>query len=649
MKRLLYFLVLAIAGVFPAYSQTYYFVDSENGNDNNSGTPGNKPWKTIAKVNEQTFSAGDRVMFRRGRVWVGEQLKVHNVPGTDPSPVTYGAFPQTEEPLPVITTITVHQHTWTNEGGNIWKAVNPPAYHPERMLVDDTELLRANKKEELDGVNFFWLYDGESNADLYLYSLTDPSAKEISYSNGLAPVSIENSSGIVFTNLNIQGGWTCAHVKNTCSYIHFIGVTIGKYARNGVYITSDTGPGADHVHIKNSTFDAVFDFDYSMAGVYDGSARRGSADAVFIAQIKNCEIDSNTFKNWGHASIHINGNPGSEDSVKTSHMTIHDNLLSSPDISSGGGLVVSDAFSVEVYNNRILNTSAPSQLSGYNNHIHHNIFDGTKASPFTLNAGIEVNSNAHTEVKSNVYEHNLILNSAGPGILISTAGKNAILSNTFRNNILYNCGTASATKGLGIKINNNTDKCEITKNVFTNNLVYNETVINTIDFQGTQTTIIGFNELTGTAEHQIENNILAKPLFVDEENGDYHLNQGSACVNMGITPKAEIDYEGNTIPFAATKPDIGLYESEYTTSVKSLFMPGDILVYPNPAKSIINISGPHGFVPERISLFNIKNEEVPINQIKRGFLDVSPVPTGMYFLQILSAGEMYTKRVVKIE
>ncbi|QBY04239.1 right-handed parallel beta-helix repeat-containing protein [Thalassotalea sp. HSM 43] len=69
MRIILLTMLFALTSQF-ALAETYY-VDSHKGNDNNSGTQKNKAWKSIYKVNQQTFKAGDKVLFKSGSVFTG--------------------------------------------------------------------------------------------------------------------------------------------------------------------------------------------------------------------------------------------------------------------------------------------------------------------------------------------------------------------------------------------------------------------------------------------------------------------------------------------------------------------------------------------------------------------------------------------------
>src|SRR5437762_1479209 len=62
MKFAILVVLAACAFVDPAWAATFY-VDATAGNDTNDGLSQGTPWKTVAKVNGSTFSAGDSVLF----------------------------------------------------------------------------------------------------------------------------------------------------------------------------------------------------------------------------------------------------------------------------------------------------------------------------------------------------------------------------------------------------------------------------------------------------------------------------------------------------------------------------------------------------------------------------------------------------------
>lgn len=71
-------------------SKSKYYVDSEYGNDDYSGKSQKLAWKSLRKVNTQTFTPGDRVAFKRGGKWKGQLLPKGS--GTKESPIVFTAY-----------------------------------------------------------------------------------------------------------------------------------------------------------------------------------------------------------------------------------------------------------------------------------------------------------------------------------------------------------------------------------------------------------------------------------------------------------------------------------------------------------------------------------------------------------------------------
>ncbi len=553
--------ILATISVFA----TNYYVDMSQGNDNWDGTSPATAFKTIEKVNDLTLYAGDFILFKRGEIWSGTRLFIEDIVATTNSNIVYAAYGTGAKPI--ISSVLNHPHTWTNIGSNIWKATNPPAEHPERLLINGAEKLRANIQSELDGVTYFWRYDDSTN-DLYLYSTTDPNNFTIGYSTDF-PIIIGYSSNITLRDIDVQGGWTGIFINTKSKNITLDSMNIGKYCREGVIINSDSSIPSDfpeNIIVKNCNFDSQFAFDYSSASEYDGSFDRGSSDGIRSEVLNNGEISNCYFKNWGHASISLSGGSG----LKVSNVSVNNNYLTSPDICYGGRMNADESTNCEFFNNQIINTSVQSQLNGQNNHYHHNIFRGTTNTPLittVVDAGIEVQAYDETQIFGNIYEHNLITDTEGPGFRISGNNEQSIHNIIFRNNILYNCGTTVNGKSIVVEENEFEQTID---NSFLSNLVYSSTTNLTIDFRGIVYDVSGFNALTGTDGYVITNNLFDDPLFVEYTNEDYHLQSSSPCIDAGVTSLSLLDYEGNPIPYSGTLPDIGILEYQDVLAIDIL-------------------------------------------------------------------------------
>jgi hypothetical protein len=76
---------------------TTYYVDSSSGSDSSSGTSTTSSWGSISKVNQQKFSAGDSVLFKRGSIFSSTLSITYS--GTATNPITYGDYGTGSKPV----------------------------------------------------------------------------------------------------------------------------------------------------------------------------------------------------------------------------------------------------------------------------------------------------------------------------------------------------------------------------------------------------------------------------------------------------------------------------------------------------------------------------------------------------------------------
>jgi len=637
MKEIATILYLSMVLTISSYAQNTFYIDMTNGNDTNNGISITTSWKTINKVNQQSFVAGDSILFKRGETWTGTRLYIESNSGTLSNNIVYGAYG--EGTKPIISSVVPHSHSWINTTGNIWKATNPPTNHPNRILINGIEKLRANIPSELDGITYYWLFDNLN--DLYIYSNTDPNSFTIEYSTDF-PIIVGEANFITIRDMDIQGGWTGIFINTLSKNIHLDSLTIGKYCREGIIISSGSSNESDfpeNILIDNCLLDAHFNFDYSSAGTYSGSSDRGSSDGYRASSLNTGELKNSFFKNWGHASISLVG-------TNVSNVSIHNNYLTSPDICYGGRLSVDDSHNNEIYNNQIINTSVQSQLNGQYNHYHHNIFNGTTNSPLkssNVGTGFEVQGYASDNVIENIYENNVFVNTEGPGIRISGNNTNEIYDNIIRNNIIYNCGTDISGESIIIE----EDLFAHTyNNAFQNNLVFNTTTTQTCNFREDLYNVDNFNLQTGTDGYVISNNISDDPLFVDIN--DYHLQSSSPCIDAGTITLALFDFDGNAIPYPGNNPDIGIFEFQPTPNVDNYPSNNSIIIYPNPTNHHIEISGNKNKI-KNISILNTSGKIVLNDILINKFIDLSFLQNGVYFIRFETSKGLIIKKIILIK
>jgi hypothetical protein len=119
------FCLLSLAS--PQAGAGNYYVDSAEGDDTNSGISPVAAWKTLKKINTSRFLPGDRILFKRGRIWFGG-LTI-SCSGTAEKPITFGAYGPKSHYVPLIVGTYPNRPIeikWVNIQGNIYKTVQPP-------------------------------------------------------------------------------------------------------------------------------------------------------------------------------------------------------------------------------------------------------------------------------------------------------------------------------------------------------------------------------------------------------------------------------------------------------------------------------------------------------------------------------------------
>jgi len=165
-----------------------------------------------------------------------------------------------------------------------------------------------------------------------------------------------------------------------------------------------------------------------------------------------------------------------------------------------------------------------------------------------------------------------------------------------------------------------------------------------------------------------QGNIFEDPLFIDSQNGDFHINVNSPCAAAGIDSLDVngimyycplFDFEGDSRPMPSTyMPDIGADEVDEETGLFTFKKRDDIslITYPNPFTAsttiVYELLKPGNI---NISLFNNLGQQIEsINQEnsklgKQQFVwDATSLPNGIYFVQVRAGQEVATKKIIKM-
>ncbi len=72
-------------------SPSVYYLNSETGNDANTGTSPKKAWKSIAMINNMVIGPGEKILLRSGQTFSGN-IKIKFVAGTLAAPVIFSSY-----------------------------------------------------------------------------------------------------------------------------------------------------------------------------------------------------------------------------------------------------------------------------------------------------------------------------------------------------------------------------------------------------------------------------------------------------------------------------------------------------------------------------------------------------------------------------
>ena len=292
----------------PLFATTFY-VDATNGSDSNSGTSTSSAWKSAAKAQSTTLQAGDSLLFKRGETFKGP-FSIYSS-GTAGNPITIGAYGDGERPI--ISAIGSYNHTFTSQGGNVWKATNPPGAL-ERLASTSQELLRTTSVSNLNA-KYNWYFDG----NLYLYSVQDISNTVLRYSKTSVGFTVSKRSYLDIQDIRVDGGNRVTFSLSSSSNINLTNVQVGNLSR----VAMSAG-GNNNVVIDSCVFDSQFTLHYFDAGD-ETSTQRGTDDALEIGNnSSNIEIKNSLFRNWGHASMNVYADPASGNGIQ--NVKIHHTL-----------------------------------------------------------------------------------------------------------------------------------------------------------------------------------------------------------------------------------------------------------------------------------------------------------------------------------
>lgn len=243
----------------PVY--TYYVDSGTAGNDANPGTIA-LPWKTIAKVNATSLSAGQSVGFKRDGMWQAELIPPSN--GTSGSKITYGAYGVGDKPIisggnyiaggwALLSGTTYYKTTslWVDRSGNA-------------RILDDGTPLAKDTDTTLNSGQYYFPYSGSPGTSGALLSGTlyvnvghSPGATELVGNYRARSVALSGRSYIILDGLHITQAGYGISASGTFSQGNIVRNCTFDWSTMGIYTGLDATNRAYQWLVEYNAFDNI--------------------------------------------------------------------------------------------------------------------------------------------------------------------------------------------------------------------------------------------------------------------------------------------------------------------------------------------------------------------------------------------------------
>ncbi len=489
LQRILFFITLFLILIkSQLFAQINYYVDYTNGDDSNPGTQ-LLPWKTIGKVNGETFSPGDHIKFKCGEIW-NEFLYPNSSGNTVQGNIVYESYGSGNKPV--------------------------LAHSDYGIIVDGFQYLEFKGFEITSSMGVMIKDESGSSPAAYI------KVNECSMHGSSIPPAYTFGDGCI----NVSLGSHHITISNNEMYNHYYPVWFGDGAGcssivsgNTIYDCSGNGIGLDEISCTDSTKIVI-----KNNTIYNVNWHGMEISANNILIENNIIHHSGTS---GHSGIHLfarynitEPDKGGDYNIIRNNVCydIHDH--DSNGLRTDGNGIQADQWcdSNYIYNNIV-----------YNN-------DG---------AGIILFGSSGNKVYNNtLYNngHDLGNRYGQYEFVICQDDDSPCINNIIKNNI-----------GLAVKQNHFAaaiDEISVdSNNLFSNNIWYNIQIgdnVGIIDFDTHSTDSVSFavwNGYSWTVEELSEN-----PLFSDTASKDFHLLFGSPAINTGAVVPMDADNENNPRP-----------------------------------------------------------------------------------------------------
>jgi hypothetical protein len=524
-------------------SGTTYYVDASEGVDTNDGKDPGRAWKTVSKVNGSSFSALDKILFKRGEVW-RETLTIPSS-GTSGNPITFGAYGTSSTPPTFYGSDTV-TGTWTNSSGSIYWATW--TFASNNVFQNDTPLLKKTSLAAVTASGQFFYDSGASRLYVWTTDSSAPSTKTIEAStngpNFYGMIRGLNKDNLIIENLRVvKTNYTGIYCEE-CDNVVVRGNTLEQNFQNNITFVGNLGQSnPTNIYVDSNTI--------LNSGTGRGLTGGTESECVGINMqgVQTGTVSNNYISGEGGEGIQTNGG--------STNVTITGNTIINPYVTGiylgsgwgNGGTVTGGVVSWNYIELGALSISpaltiatehATDGIDGF--YIHHNIMKGKNSAIGCLLYG----SGGFAATLRNGHVHHNVCTNDQYGFKL--LGPTAAANNTFSNNII---SVTNNGRAYWINTAPSAGSNPITNYAINWDNVFSPSVASFIVEMPTSTFYTLAQWIANTAH--ADNTVATDPLFVNSAS-DWHVSTGSPAINAGTTVSSVDQY------IVGSAPDMGAYE-----------------------------------------------------------------------------------------
>lgn len=493
---------------------------------------------------------------------------------------------------------------------------------------------------------------------------------------GFTPVIKDNiiSNNSAFAQSNSVGGGM--HIKNSPGTVEISNNTIEDN-----HLESQEGAFGGGIRLISISEDVIISGNIISDNTMDAGVTTWGG-SISAYDMQNISISNNTIeRNIGNSASGQAGGAGinllmcSKSIIEFN--TISQNALNAGTYAWGGGILIDKATGMVYINNNAINNNS-SEGTGMGGGI--SIYNNNEDATYTIGSNEIMNNFSDSRgggicarnaykifMYNNIFYENESNYFGGAIEFYESAGKlnrddpfNPIIAN---NNFISN--TASSGGAVCNEYDNNSpvifNSIFMDDSASTGQDLYNAGDMDVLVYNNIiDTTVIG-------TPWEGDDNINEDPMFIDPENGDFHIEQNSPCAGAGIDSLQinniwylcpTTDFEGNPRPMPFTyMPDIGADEIDETVGFSELAVQSsvfDVRCYPNPVTSVATI---HFTLPAasfaKLEIYDITGRKIKI--LHSGFFqagehsftwDAVGLPEGMYLLRLEMGGVSENRKLL---